>query len=570
MRMALRSAPFLLLLWGCRPTVGGPVLPEDSDPPVGPDTADSEPDLGDTETEWIPHGAADPVFDPPAGAFTGTISVTLGSSTGTGAILACTTTPSQTCEPEPYTEPLQLERSSIVLARVDVEGVPGEVQARSYVSVTAEVAAFESNLPVMVFWTDRVAPSSDTIVPLGLDVFEPVEGTTSLGAAATDSGRCRMKTRGSSTSHMTKHSYDLELWQPTSEEDRPVELAGMPADGDWVLYAPYYFDEALIRNALGYALSNRVGRYAPRTAMVELFVAGGLDPVSGSHYAGVYTLTEEIERAGHRVDITPIAPEDVAEPELTGGYLFKRDRAGDGERGFWVGTAGGAFAFDYPLVWVDPEESEISPPQQAYLESQLESLAWSLVQPDFTDPLSGLHYSEIIDVDSWIDHHILNVVFKNPDAFRLSGYMFKEREGLIQAGPMWDLDRTAGAYDSRATYPTWWDASNQTSDTTAVFVWGWYGGLFDDPDFRARYWARWRELLQGELATEAILALVDEQAEPLVEPAARNAARWGSGPFPAEIDALRTWLEARMGWIQDCIDTHEDPRECQGIRSGPP
>jgi hypothetical protein len=564
MHRAATTTAFLLLLWGCRPTVGGPVLPQDSEPTVGPDTADSEPELGDTDTEWIPHGCADPVFDPPGGAFVDSQSVTISSNTGTGEVLACVTTPAEACEPAPLGGPLLLDRSSIVLARVDVDGNPGDLVAQSYASVTAAVAEFESNLPVMLFWTDRAAPSTVSAVPLGVDVFEPVDGVVSLRGVAADSGRGRMKTRGSSTGHMSKHSYDLELWQPTGEEDRPVELVGMPADGDWVLYAPYYFDNALIRNALGYELSNRVGRYAPRTAMVELFVAGGLDPVSTSHYAGIYTLTEEIERAGHRVDITAIQPEDVAEPELTGGYLFKRDRAGDGESGFWVGTAGGAFSFSYPLAWVDPEEAEITPPQQDYLESQLDSLAWALVQPDFTDPLSGLHYGDIIDVDSWIDHHILNVVFKNPDAFRLSGYMYKDREGPIHAGPMWDLDRTAGANDSRATYPTWWDASNQTSDTTAVFVWGWYGGLFDDPEFRARYWARWQELLQDQLATDAILALVDEMAEPLVEPAMRNTARWDSGLFPAEVDALKGWLEARMGWIQACIDSYEDPRECRG------
>ena len=35
---------------------------------------------------------------------------------------------------------------------------------------------------------------------------------------------------------------------------------------------------------------------------------------------------------------------------------------------------------------------------------------------DFTHPVTGQHYSAYIDVDAWIDHHILNTLAKNVDA----------------------------------------------------------------------------------------------------------------------------------------------------------
>lgn len=554
--------PLLMLTASCAPQVSSPPLPLDTSPVQDTDE-DTDVVQHDTDTEWIPALEADPIFDPPGGGFVDSVEVTLSSSSGTGQVFSCTAAPGLGCEPQPTTGPILLTSSAVLHARVDIDARAGRVQARSFVSMTHELADIESPIPVMVMWTDRGLPSSSQDAVMGLDVFEPGDSTTRLSDAPTDSGRCRVKIRGSSTAHLEKSSYDLELWQPDSDEDRPVALMGMPADGDWVLYAPYSFDEALIRNALGYTLSNRVGRYAPRTRMVELYVAGGGGPVSTNNYRGVYTLIEEIERAGHRVDITAIQPEDVNEPEITGGYLFKRDRAGDGESGFEAGTGGGAFVFEYHMAWVDPEEAEIATAQQAYLDSQLNSLAGALLQPDFTDPISGLHYSEIIDVDSWIDHHILNVVFKNPDSLRLSAYMYKDREGPIHAGPIWDLDRSAGANDSRATYPTLWDATNQTSDTTAVFTFGWYGGLFADPDFRDRYWARWRELLEGELAIENILAAIEELAEPLAEPAARNARTWGAAPFPGEILALRGWFESRLAWIEACIEATPDPRDCR-------
>ena len=233
---------------------------------------------------------------------------------------------------------------------------------------------------------------------------------------------------------------------------------------------------------------------------------------------------EEIERGDNRVDITPLSPEDTEEPELTGGYLFKRDRTGDGESGFWSGEAGGAFWFGFPLAWEDPSESERTTEQQSYLSGILDELAWALVQSDFTNTSTGRHYEEIINSDSWIDHHILNVLFKNPDAFRLSGYMHKDRDGLIEAGPLWDLDRSSGSNDYRVTEPTRWDATNVTSDTTAYFSWGWYRRMFDDPNFAARYWARWSELLEGELSPENVDGHILEMAEHLAEAAERG--RW--------------------------------------------
>ncbi len=557
MSRAARLPLLVLLTAGCPPQVSSPPLLRDSE-------ADSRaPFADDTDTEWIPHGQADPVFSPSGGAFTGTLELSITSSNGAGQVLACTASPGEVCEPTPVTGPVELSTSRIVHARVDVSGVEGTVQARSFVSVSEELLDFESTVPVLVMWTDRPAPTSSQNVAMGLDVFDLVDGCAALSDVPADSGRARSKVRGSSTAHLDKPGYDIELWQPDSEEDRPVELLGMPADGDWVLYSAYYFDDALIRNAFGYGLSNRVGRYATRTQMVELFMAGGAGTVSMNNYVGVYTLIEEIERAGHRVDVTEITPMDLTEPELTGSYVFKRDRAGDGEDGFWAGEADGAFEFSYPLAWVDPEEDEIVPVQQVYMSNLLDSLAYALVQEDFIDPASGRHYSEIIDVDSWIDHHILNLVVKNPDALRLSGYMHKDREGPIVAGPLWDLDRSAGANDYRATNPSAWDATDETWDTTDMWNFGWYGGLFDDPDFRERYWARWSELLDGELSIDSQMALIDELTEPLSEPGERNAMRWESASFPAAVESMRTWLQTRTAWIEGCIDAHEDPRECR-------
>ena len=64
---------------------------------------------------------------------------------------------------------------------------------------------------------------------------------------------------------------------------------------------------------------------------------------------------------------------------------------------------------------------------------------------NYTNPLTG--YAAYIDVDSWLDHHIFNVLVYNVDAFRLSAYFYKDRSQKISMGPLWDFDRSLGTYN---------------------------------------------------------------------------------------------------------------------------
>jgi hypothetical protein len=184
--------------------------------------------------------------------------------------------------------------------------------------------------------------------------------------------------------------------------------------------------------------------------------------------------------------------------------------------------------------------------------------------------VTGRHYSEIIDVDAFIDHHILNVYTKNPDAFRLSGFFYKDRGGLVNAGPIWDFDRTMGcAADPRAADPTWWDNSNETNDCTFVFEHGFWLGLFADPVFADQYWNRWAELLATDLSVASVNATIDAMEAELTEAAPRNYATWSGypprgGSLASEIVILKDWLAARHAWMTGCLDL-PDPQSCTGM-----
>src|SRR5688572_31589978 len=81
-------------------------------------------------------------------------------------------------------------------------------------------------------------------------------------------GRIGIEVRGQSSQQFPKKSFAIEL-RDARGEDRKAPLLGMPADGDWVLYAPYN-DKTLMRNAVAYRTARWVGRYAARTRFVRV------------------------------------------------------------------------------------------------------------------------------------------------------------------------------------------------------------------------------------------------------------------------------------------------------------
>ena len=118
--------------------------------------------------------------------------------------------------------------------------------------------------------------------------------------------------------------------------------------------------------------------------------------------------------------------------------------------------------------------------------------------------------------------------------------------------------------DSRARYPTWWDAKNQTSDCTPIFSYGWYEGLFEWPAFRERYWAQFSWLLENELSAENVNSWLDLFEWEISEAAIRNEVEWERPSWEAEMTKLRSWLEDRNAWIVACIANYDDPRDCPG------
>jgi len=153
-------------------------------------------------------------------------------------------------------------------------------------------------------------------------------------SAADFDGRTLINLRGRASLRYPKRSYTLKTVD-ASEDMAAFSILGLPKEADWVLYAPYP-DKTLMRDVLAYELSNQIGRWAPRTKFVELFLNETGGKLSRRDYLGVYVFEEKVKRDKNRVNIGNLSPDDNATPKLTGGYIFKKDHnENDGGGPMW-------------------------------------------------------------------------------------------------------------------------------------------------------------------------------------------------------------------------------------------
>jgi hypothetical protein len=286
--------------------------------------------------------------------------------------------------------------------------------------------------------------------------------------------RVAVDRRGSSTGTNPKINLNVEARKSHNDEDKDIVMLGMPEGSDWVFHAPYSFDRTLLHNPFAMALSNAMGRYASRTRLAEVLIditQNSLAIGNGAQgdYYGVYNIMEKIRRDKNRVRITKLNMYDNGPLEKTGGYIWKIDRTDTGDTGF--GAGGQGFAYYYP------KEIEIKQPQrdpqEQYLAGPLASggfingLNAALNSATYTDPVTG--YAAWLDVPAAIDHHVHNVWTFNVDALRLSGYMHKDRDVVLNGvqtrsklvyGPQWDFDRALASTDGRDANPVMWRSNS--------------------------------------------------------------------------------------------------------------
>lgn len=417
-----------------------------------------------------------------------------------------------------------------------------------------------SNLPILMIDTDGWPITDEPKVSAHLGMIYNGPGQRNLRSDPFNeyNGLIGIEIRGSSSQSFDKKSFAFET-RDSAGENRNVSLLGMPKENDWVLHGPYS-DKSLMRNALAYQIGESVMAYAPRTRFVEVLLNG--------KYWGVYLLTEKIKRDKNRVGISKLESSTSSGEELTGGYILKIDKN--------TGSAFDGFASPYPPIpesfqeifyqYHYPKPDDINPAQENYIRAHLLEVEAVLASRNYADSVDG--YWKYLDVTTFIDFLLLNELCKNIDGYRLSTFLYKDRDsidGRLKMGPLWDFNLAFGNYDYCGTgVPEGWVKDfNEICSRDFWAIPFWWEKLWKDKKFRVALRDRWEVLREDQLSDARLMGRIDSLAVLLGEAQERNFERWevlGEYVWPnwfvgnshaEEVDYLKGWLEDRIAWMEE-------------------
>ena len=295
------------------------------------------------------------------------------------------------------------------------------------------IVAMQTNLPVINMSIDQ---SRGTIEAMNAD---PEHDTKCYGTFFLDvpselaqkngwqeyysDSDCELKGRGNATWELDKKAYQIKLGKKQS-------ILGMGKDKTWIILANHG-DRSLIRNKLAYDFAKEMNmEFALDSEFVDVYFNG--------EYRGNYLLTEKVEVGKERVDIYDLEEEDE-NPDadrVTGGYLLEYDRLAQSEKTWTIGPETGRL-----ITIKSPEEANEQ--QRAYITAFIANMENAIYSEDGKST-EGKHYSEYMDVDSFIKLYWINEIFKNGDFFYGSTFMYKDvgADEKLYSSPAWDFDIT--------------------------------------------------------------------------------------------------------------------------------
>ena len=450
-----------------------------------------------------------------------------------------------------------------------------------------DIETGSSEIPYIMIETRGRSILNEPKIPAEMDIY--------VHKVKTQSANIGIEYRGSTSFRISdKKSFGIETWDEGGN-DKDVAFFNFPMEEDWILMGHivnlehgYIFDRTLMYHYFGYQLFRNMGRYASRSKYVELQINGD--------YQGVYVFMEKLKRDENRIDIQTLSPADIDPEVITGGYILKIDKTAGGDMNIgqpleyfennWDDdaryTSHNSFRSQYDingdLIYFDPYDppyhsnqyletyflyeypkaEDITYAQKAYISDYIHDFETALLTDDFSTDIRT--YTNYIDLSSFVDFLIINEVCRNVDGYRLSTYMYKDRGGKLNMGPIWDLNI---GYDSgdRVPFDDWVINYNQFVSRDAWMVPFWWPRLMEDPIFRSALKTRWTELRSGVLSTDELLDIVDQTAGYLQVNGAvnRNYSIWDAGlgvNYDSSIESLKSYLEFRTQWMDGVISSY--------------
>lgn len=335
--------------------------------------------------------------------------------------------------------------------------------------------------------------------------------------------KMQMKGRGNTTWDHDKKPYTFKL-------DNKAEILDMPAHKRWVLLANAY-DGSLIKNAVAFQIAHYTDlEWTPHGRFVELILNG--------KHKGNYYLCEQIKIDKNRVNINKMPKTATTGEDITGGYLMEMDVAMDEVNNFRSAY------FNMPYMFKEPDEEDINKEQLAYMINYVNEMEYALYDET---KFANHEYLNYMDIDSYIDWWFVYELTQNDEPCKSGGYpkscyTYKDKNGKMKMGPVWDFDLFT--FDS--------DRINTFAVKDAIY----YGRLFQDSTFVSRVKERWSKYYDKFLR---IPPYIQEKGDQIRESSTIDKIIWGTSHvwtdswFEGELELMKSVYTRRFIWLDDQI-----------------
>ena len=365
-----------------------------------------------------------------------------------------------------------------------------------------------AGLPRIVIETKdfREIRNTDTEIPAKLQIY---------GKSAPESEVLGLTVKGrgnSSFEGMPKYSIKLEF-------ENKIAMFGMPRDRDWVLIANSA-DRSFLKNYVSYKLFSWLGApYSPRTQFVELYF--------NRTYFGVYLLSETIKGGKYRVNL----------PDDGSAFLVETDdKYREGDQVYFT-ESGLPLNIHYPHGVADSDATVLS----GFISGWERYLKTGNFKKD--DSLS-----KWIDINAYLRFYWIQEFSKNHDGYGSSTYFTWQKDGIIQMGPVWDMDLAYGEPLDDPTVPGWRHRYSK-----------WNGYLFTDSLLWQQAVTYWKDHhTQFDAVLDSIPVYRDMLEKAMKNefkrwPVLGNTENWAYrdayGSYSEAVDSLQSWIRQRINWI---------------------
>jgi hypothetical protein len=283
-------------------------------------------------------------------------------------------------------------------------------------------------------------------------------------------------------------------------------------------------------------------------------------------------MVEKIKRDANRVDIANLLEVDVEGEELEGGYILRFDKINSNEEILWSSPymeEPGDNVADF--VAFEPKYDEIQDEQTDYIMDYMTDFENALIDPTFS--FQGNSYTDYIDISTAIDFILMTEITKNVDGYRISTYMYKDKNDVLKIGPVWDFNFAMG----NADYCEGGDHVGWQFNFNFVCPWDgkgnhfWWRRFLEDPAFEQQLMNRYDELRETVFSLESIHARIDSLVAEIGDDAVqRNFEKfpilgeyiWPNnfigGSYDAEVQYLKDWFGLRLEFMDTSITNTKD------------